>query len=688
MDFSAGELDALVTDLRLGRADAASQTNRGGIANSSFTMGRGSLEVQNLLIGQYAGLTGSTVAGGQTFSGNGTFTLNHADGIVKATNIILGDDIGLSTGGAARTTSGTFNLLAGTLEAVSIGRGANTGNATSVTRNFNFTSGIVRNLAGNDLVINHIPINLTGSGTRIFEATADQSITIGANSVISGAGQGFTKNGDGTLILAANNLNITAPINLVESGQTATLLGSVDTGSSTPSLFNLGKITGAGNVTFSSVFPGAQNRLQSFKLNEASDYTGNTTIDSEGGQNTFVILGTSNALSTSTVVTFADTAGAGTGRQMNLDLNGFDQELGGLAADGEADFRIFRVNNTSDTAATLTINDDGDRTFRGILGSTSVGAGFNLGEGHNFSVVKEGTGTWTLNAHNMTAATNNLAAPNSYYRGTILNQGGVTLGDEATLGTGALQVNNTNTSNPGTDVLLTLATGSDLTVGSLSGTIATPSSGANTATIATQSGRTFTVNQTADGTFDGVITGAGDFTLGAASTHALTLSGTSTHSGATTVSAGTLYVSGALASSAVTVENNATIGSSGTLGNGLTIEAGGKLEPTGATIGLNSSDILTVSGGSLTLEDFAFEDIVGWNWLDAVPGTYQLIAGNFSVDFGDTAFVSEATAYDFGNGRSGYFTAGSLNVVIIPEPGTTALAALFVLGLVARRRRA
>jgi autotransporter-associated beta strand protein len=288
--------------------------------------------------------------------------------------------------------------------------------------------------------------------------------------------------------------------------------------------------------------------------------------------------------------------------------------------------------------------------------------------------------------------TNNITPVNTYTGGTILNQGGITLGDGATLGTGALQVNNTNTSGPGTDAVLTLATGSDLTVGSLSGSIAAPTSGTNTATIQTQSGRTFTVNQTADGIYGGVISGAGNFTLGAASTHSLTLSGTNTYSGTTTVSAGTLYVAGALTSSAVTVGASGAIGRNdntlggGILGNGLSIEAGGKLDLTGATLGPNSTDILSLTGGSLTLGALTFQDLLGWDWLNAAQGTYQLIGGSFSVDFGNTAYVSEATAYDFGNGKSGYFTAGSLNAVIVPEPGAALLGGLGVLVLLRRRR--
>ena len=125
-----------------------------------------------------------------------------------------------------------------------------------------------------------------------------------------------------------------------------------------------------------------------------------------------------------------------------------------------------------------------------------------------------------------------------------------------------------------------------------------------------------------------------------------------------------------------------------TLGNGLTIAAGGSLDLTGASLGANSSGILSLTGGALTLGNLTFQDIVGWDWENAAPGTYELIDGTFSVDFGSTAFISEGTAYAFGNGKGGYFTSGSLNAVIfvIPEPSTALLGTLGLLALLRRRR--
>jgi fibronectin-binding autotransporter adhesin len=201
-DFSTGELDARAGTLRIGRADTNNQTLRIGTVNGTFSMAKGTLDVTTVIVGQYAGASTTTV--NNTFNGNGTFSMSDAAGTVTAENIILADNLGLATGGTSRTTSGTFNLTAGTLEAKTIDKGADTGNATSVTRNFNFTSGTVRNHAGSDLAITSVPVNLTGSGPRTFEATAGQSITLATSTPVSGSG-GFTKTGGGALRLQGAN---------------------------------------------------------------------------------------------------------------------------------------------------------------------------------------------------------------------------------------------------------------------------------------------------------------------------------------------------------------------------------------------------------------------------------------------------------------------------------------------------
>lgn len=167
----------------------------------------------------------------------------------------------------------------------------------------------------------------------------------------------------------------------------------------------------------------------------------------------------------------------------------------------------------------------------------------------------------------------------------------------------------------------------------------------------------------------------------------LTIAGANnTYTGATTVSAGSLLVTGTLGDTAVTVGADGTIGGNGSLGGNLTFAGGAKLDLNGATINLTSTNILSVaSGKTITLNDFAFSDIIGWNWANAAVGIYTLINGGGTVTLaGNTPTVSNPFA--FGNGKSGYFREGSLQVVVIPEPTAAALGGLGLLALLRRRR--
>lgn len=166
-----------------------------------------------------------------------------------------------------------------------------------------------------------------------------------------------------------------------------------------------------------------------------------------------------------------------------------------------------------------------------------------------------------------------------------------------------------------------------------------------------------------------------------------TLSGTNTYTGATTVSAGTLLVTGALGNSPVSVGANGSIGGSGTIDGTLTLDSGADLNLTGATLGLTSTGILTVAATkTITLSNFNFTDIIGWDYANAAEGTYTLINGGSSVTFGGSTPIDVGTAYDFGNGRKGYFQQGSLQAVIIPEPASALLGGIGLLALLRRRR--
>jgi len=190
--------------------------------------------------------------------------------------------------------------------------------------------------------------------------------------------------------------------------------------------------------------------------------------------------------------------------------------------------------------------------------------------------------------------------------------------------------------------------------------------------------------------FAGVIANGGTATgLTKVGSGKLTLSNANTYTGATIVSAGTLLVTGSLGATNVTVGVDGTIGGNGNLAGDLLIEAGGSLDLTGATLGLTSTGILTVdSGKTITLNDFSFADIVGWNAASAADGIYTLINGGLDVILGGST-PTISSPFALSGSKYGYFQEGSLQAVIytIPEPGAALLGGLGMLALLRRRNR-
>lgn len=213
------------------------------------------------------------------------------------------------------------------------------------------------------------------------------------------------------------------------------------------------------------------------------------------------------------------------------------------------------------------------------------------------NLVLNGTGSVTLNN------------ANAYAAGTQVNAGTLIISAGATLGQGALSVNNNNI-GPGTAVAVNL--NSPLNVGSLSGSVGVPASGVNTATINLNGN--LTVTQVEDGIYGGVIAGAGG--LVKAGPAALTLTGANTYTGPTVVNAGILRSSapgdnpnGALpAGQPVTINTGASLilGADDGLGyyagaaSSLTVNGGVVV---GAAATHSTLPTLTLNGGTITAID-------------------------------------------------------------------------------------
>lgn len=230
---------------------------------------------------------------------------------------------------------------------------------------------------------------------------------------------------------------------------------------------------------------------------------------------------------------------------------------------------------------------------------------------------------------------------------------------------------NTNTMFGSTAVAIDLGSGSGqlmnrngsattaFDIGSLEAT------GTATQLLGTQTGTTVSTYSigalNTNTTFAGVIANGGGAThINKVGTGSLTLSGTSTHTGATNVNAGTLIVAGTLSNSPVTVAGGAVLAGGGSLNAGVTATAGSYLSPgtvpfTGAIMNVanglslgaatiygdlsssasGANDKIVVSSGALTFTGtptFQFQLLQG----TLGAGEYDLITAPSSVVPGGT----------------------------------------------------
>ncbi|MFM8413572.1 MAG: beta strand repeat-containing protein [Planctomycetota bacterium] len=189
LDLTGGSLDLIATEMSVGYHAANANTASTG----TLTMPAGTVVATTLNVAGKSASTGTpTIAG----------TLNQSGGSVTADNVYLGGN----AGSTAATFTANYNLTGGTLSAGTIGGLGSTFGASTV-RNLAVNGGTIRNKNGGNLTINGLDatssgrINLAiGASGGTFEADTGQSITIGANTAVTGAG-GLTKTGAGTLII-------------------------------------------------------------------------------------------------------------------------------------------------------------------------------------------------------------------------------------------------------------------------------------------------------------------------------------------------------------------------------------------------------------------------------------------------------------------------------------------------------
>ena len=580
-------------------------------------------------------LSGNNTYGGTTIINSGTLAVTGGSALPDATSIIFQtngtlDVQGSETIGLLNSGIGTVDIDAG--QTLTLGTASDAGFGGSIT----------------------------GDGALLKQGTGRQTLS-GTNSFTGGT------------TIDAGTLRVTGGSALADAGAvTVNANGTLDVQQDE----TIGALAGAGAVTL-----GVNDILtvdQATNTTFSGDISGNTGRLVKDGTGTLTLSGTNTFTGVTTVEagTLAVTGGSAIADTVRVTVNGGtfdvqqDETIGGLtgAAAGTVDI---------DAGQTLTVDTSTGGAFSGTI--TGDGA---LTKNGTSSLILSGTNTFTggvtINAGTLNAASSGALGTGAFTGagGTLSYSSGVTIANDGTLtgtltvstpsgtanqagdlsgtggldktGNGTLILSGTNSYAGGTEVSEgTLAVQGGSAIGD-TGTVTVENSatfqvrssetigelaGDGSTTIA--SGADLRLNQTANTTLSGTISGDGSLTK--AGTGTLTLSGANTHGG-TTVEAGTLSAQNddALGAGAFT-------GAGGTLdfGNGVTIANDGTL--TGAFSVNQTGGAATQSGdlsgtGGLTKTGTGALTLSGTN----------TFAGGTTIDAGTLVVAGSSALADTG----------------------------------------
>ena len=531
------------------------------------------------------------------------------------------------------------------------------------------------NLALGGLALDYVTSNTANNLT----ITAGNTLTLNGTTLDgggrAGAGGGTYTNAGillnrGTGGTMTINCNVTIGANQTWTmSRGLTVTGGLDIGTRTLS-FNVaagttslsGALSGSGTITKTG---GSNFNI----LGDGTNFTG--TLTNTSSQALAIGLTTAqNAASVSSTGTgYLALNSAGTTFIRNINVS---STLGFRADYGDAGTKTAVLNQTVDGAISSQI----------VQGSRVI------------AITKTGPATLTISA-----SSNNASGAYNVNEGTLRLGSAVALGTTTsgtTVAAGA--VLDLNGQAIGAEPLTLAGTGVS-SGGALVNSSATAASYGGAMTLASGS----SIGGSGNITLTGGVSGS-SAALTKVGANTLTLNAASSYTGTTTVAAGTLALgsAAALASTAIDVQAGARLDVSA-LASGLSLGSGQRLGGLGTLIGnvsfgsgsllaFDPAGPLVVGSGTLSFAaGFGITNLFGVDWDSLALNTpYTLVNTSQTFTAGDIGNFGFANRVAVGSiGREAYFETGSLQFVVVPEPGTLALTAvgLGVVGSSLLRRR-
>ncbi len=501
-----------------------------------------------------------------------------------------------------------------------------TGTAPTVDGSAKIVIGSTTNKPVLNITGNVNTVSIEGGGVLDVGAS---NFTVATELQVSGAGSQLLTSG-GLVNAVQVELRNSGNLTLNASDRIGSLTGS----SSTTVVIGANTLTvGDANTTYAGTISGTNGKLikqgvGTLTLTGSNTYTGSTTIQRGA---LFLVGESENVLADTTDVILDNSV---FGEPIAL-IIGTNEKIGSLASVSgspvteaslttsalQDNMRVQLGNNT------LTTGGNGNSTvFSGIIENGSASS--------NGSLVKEGTGTFTLtNANTYTGST-------TVNGGTLNVTGSIASTSVAVNNSGVLQVDGASlvdTAQVALNGSGKLKLDGSETIGALTGAAgATVDLGANT----------LTTGDAASTTFAGIMSGSGGLVKQGAGTFSIT--GNNTFTGSTNVKAGTLSVTGALAGP-VNVQSGATLIGTGSVGS-LTVASGGTVSP-GTSIGtLKVKGNLTLQSGSTTVIEINTEtpnvDLIDVTGTATVAGTLNIndVTATRSLEVGGVYTIIKAAS--------------------------------------------